>query len=111
MLFSGTLRFNLDPFSQYGERELWRALRLSHLGDLAQQLPGGLDHIVAEGGANLRLVTHNGRARGRIHMTIYIYTYPVYLATFCPFQRSPYVTMLVFSVGQRQLVCLARAAK
>ena len=77
MLFYSTLRFNLDPFSQYGERELWRALRLSHLGDLARQLPGGLDHIVAEGGANLRLVTHNGRARGRIHMTIYIYTYPV----------------------------------
>ena len=31
MLFSGTLRFNLDPFSLYSDSHLWRALELAHL--------------------------------------------------------------------------------
>ena len=53
VLFSGTLRFNLDPFSQYTDQEVWKALRLAHLSDMAHQLQGGLDHVIAEGGANL----------------------------------------------------------
>ena len=53
VLFSGTLRFNLDPFSQYTDTEVWKALRLAHLSDMAHQLQGGLDHVIAEGGGNL----------------------------------------------------------
>ena len=34
MLFSGTLRFNLDPFSLYSDSHLWRALELAHLREL-----------------------------------------------------------------------------
>uniref|UniRef100_A0A8C4Q402 ABC-type glutathione-S-conjugate transporter n=1 Tax=Eptatretus burgeri TaxID=7764 RepID=A0A8C4Q402_EPTBU len=66
VLFSGSLRMNLDPRGQYSSVELWRALEMAHLHQQVQEMPGGLDHLISEGGDNL-------------------------------------------SVGQRQLVCLARA--
>lgn len=66
VLFSGSLRMNLDPFSQYSDEEVWMALELAHLKGFVSALPEKLNHECAEGGENL-------------------------------------------SVGQRQLVCLARA--
>uniref|UniRef100_A0A8C3MVD7 Canalicular multispecific organic anion transporter 1 n=1 Tax=Geospiza parvula TaxID=87175 RepID=A0A8C3MVD7_GEOPR len=66
VLFTGTLRMNLDPFDQYSDEEVWKALELAHLKTYVQGLPERLLHHVSEAGENL-------------------------------------------SVGQRQLVCLARA--
>uniref|UniRef100_A0A8C2SF61 Multidrug resistance-associated protein 1 n=1 Tax=Capra hircus TaxID=9925 RepID=A0A8C2SF61_CAPHI len=66
VLFSGSLRMNLDPFSQYSDEEVWTSLELAHLKGFVSALPDKLNHECAEGGENL-------------------------------------------SVGQRQLVCLARA--
>ncbi|XP_064179062.1 ATP-binding cassette sub-family C member 3 isoform X7 [Anguilla rostrata] len=66
VLFSGTLRMNLDPFEKYTDEEVWKALELSHLKKFVSNQPSKLDLECSEGGENL-------------------------------------------SVGQRQLVCLARA--
>lgn len=66
VLFSGSLRMNLDPFDKFSDEDIWRVLELSHLKEFVSGLQEGLQHGVSEGGENL-------------------------------------------SVGQRQLVCLARA--
>uniref|UniRef100_UPI003AAA51D4 multidrug resistance-associated protein 1 n=1 Tax=Centroberyx gerrardi TaxID=166262 RepID=UPI003AAA51D4 len=66
VLFSGSLRMNLDPFDGYSDEEVWRALELAHLKSFVSGLPDKLNHECCEGGENL-------------------------------------------SLGQRQLLCLARA--
>ena len=54
VLFSGPLRFNLDPFGEYEDSALWRALRQAHLHDFVRGLPGGLSYECEEEGLNLR---------------------------------------------------------
>ncbi|KAB0797835.1 hypothetical protein PPYR_09004 [Photinus pyralis] len=66
VLFSGTIRKNLDPFSEYADEMLWKALEDVELKDVIKELSLGLNSAIFDGGSNL-------------------------------------------SIGQRQLICLARA--
>ncbi|KAJ3408650.1 hypothetical protein HDU80_004999 [Chytriomyces hyalinus] len=53
MLFDGTIRSNLDPFSKHTDTELWGVLERCSLHEYISSLPTKLDAPVAEGGTNL----------------------------------------------------------
>lgn len=54
VLFSGSLRMNLDPFDAYSDEEVWGALELAHLKHFVSGLPDKLNYECSEGGENLR---------------------------------------------------------
>ena len=56
MLFSGSLRMNLDPFDAYSDEELWDALEHAHLKAYVSTFADKLEHQINEGGENLRYV-------------------------------------------------------
>jgi ATP-binding cassette subfamily C (CFTR/MRP) protein 1 len=54
VLFSGTLRFNIDPFNRHSDVDIWSALEHAHLKDFAMSNPQRLQHLITEGGDNIR---------------------------------------------------------
>ncbi|XP_072291740.1 ATP-binding cassette sub-family C member 8-like [Eucyclogobius newberryi] len=52
ILFSGTIRFNLDPEMKATDEMLWEALEIAQLKPVVKTLPGGLDATITEGGEN-----------------------------------------------------------
>eukprot|EP01041_Mallomonas_annulata_P004968 gene4968-9939_t len=51
-LFSGTVRYNLDPFSSHTDVEVWKALEDAHVKDIIAKESEGLGASVEEGGKN-----------------------------------------------------------
>ncbi len=54
MLFSGSLRMNLDPFGAYSDEKIWLSLEHAHLKQFVSGLDKGLEFECSEGGENLR---------------------------------------------------------
>ena len=52
VMFSATVRFNLDPFNQHSDTEVWNALEMVEMKDHVTSLPNKLLEEVAEGGEN-----------------------------------------------------------
>jgi ABC-type multidrug transport system fused ATPase/permease subunit len=53
VIFSGSLRYNLDPFSEHADADLEQALRQVDMWRAVEAMPAGLATAMAEGGANL----------------------------------------------------------
>ena len=54
VIFSGTLRVNLDPFENFSDEQIWDALDKAHLYEFVQKLDKKLLFECSEGGENLR---------------------------------------------------------
>ena len=57
MLFSGTLRMNLDPAGIYSDDRIWKSLEMINLKIYVSSLNCGLQYVVEEGGSNFRYVS------------------------------------------------------
>ncbi|CAG2178085.1 unnamed protein product, partial [Oppiella nova] len=51
--FIGSLRKNLDPFSEHSDQEVWAALDEVQLREAVMEMPGQLAYELSEGGGNL----------------------------------------------------------
>lgn len=51
-MFSETVRFNLDPFKEHADLEIWSALEDINMKETILNLPGKLSETVSEGGEN-----------------------------------------------------------
>ena len=54
VLFTGSLRMNLDPFGEFSDQQLWQVLEQSNLKEFVQGLEKKLEFEITEGGDNLR---------------------------------------------------------
>ena len=52
VLFTGTLRMNLDPFEEHEDQEIWNALEDASLEAMVKKLPMQLNQLVKESGSN-----------------------------------------------------------
>ncbi|DBA69271.1 TPA: hypothetical protein ACH3X2_14313 [Trebouxia sp. C0005] len=54
VIFSGTVRANLDPFDAVGgDSYIWQALEQAGMADTIRHMEGGLDAQISEGGGNM----------------------------------------------------------
>ncbi|KAL5539368.1 hypothetical protein UlMin_044411 [Ulmus minor] len=51
-LFNGSVRYNLDPLSQYTDQEIWEVLKKCQLGDAIREKQAGLNALVVQDGSN-----------------------------------------------------------
>ena len=54
VIFSGSLRRNLDPLDMFSDEEIWTCLENARLRQFVSGLPEGLEYECEEGGESLR---------------------------------------------------------
>ncbi|KAI3689823.1 hypothetical protein L2E82_47793 [Cichorium intybus] len=54
-LFSGSIRYNLDPLGEHSDQEIWKVLEKCQLRDAIQEKKDGLDSLVVQDGSNWSL--------------------------------------------------------
>jgi ATP-binding cassette, subfamily C (CFTR/MRP), member 1 len=52
VMFSASLRFNLDPLDEHSDEEILEVLRGVNMAEYVKTLPGGLNEMVTESGDN-----------------------------------------------------------
>ena len=52
-LFSGTLRFNLDPMDKYSDDHIWECIRNAKMNDYIEKMPNGLGTQIETDGLGL----------------------------------------------------------
>ncbi|KAF4994488.1 hypothetical protein FGRMN_5758 [Fusarium graminum] len=91
-LFQGTIRSNLDPFNRHTDLELWNALRESHLVTDMEKSAEETPHAQAQ--TNSAVEKEDGDVKRETRVTL---------------ETVVESEGLNFSLGQRQLIALARA--
>ncbi|PKY00275.1 P-loop containing nucleoside triphosphate hydrolase protein [Aspergillus campestris IBT 28561] len=89
-LFHGTIRSNLDPFNEHTDLELWSAMRKAHL--VAQDSPKDIPSASFSAATSSTSSVPPGQTRNHLHL-----------------DTTVDKEGLNFSLGQRQLMALARA--
>ena len=74
VLFSGTMRMNLDPIEQYSDDQLWQVLEHAHLKKFVESLAAKLDYECGEGGLNLRYRVYINCLSSRIFFKVGVIT-------------------------------------
>ncbi|KAI3756395.1 hypothetical protein L1987_56215 [Smallanthus sonchifolius] len=65
-LFSGSIRYNLDPLSEHSDQELWKVLEKCQLREAIQDKKEGLDSLVVQDGSNWSLGQRQLFCLGRV---------------------------------------------